>query len=197
MDDWTVIPSFLTRNPCYRAGRRIVVRGLMLHSVGCPHPHPDVFLEDWNREDFDRACVHAFIDAETGDVFQALPWDLRGWHCGGALNNTHVGIEMCEPASLRYRDDFRFDCDDREEAMRQIACTYRVAVSLFARLCLDFDLEPLADGVILSHHEAHLRGLASDHGDPEHLWTGLGAPYTMDGFRRDVRERLDASRSAV
>ena len=43
-----LIESILTKNPCYTAGRRITVKGLMLHSVGCPdagrfaHLHPDV-----------------------------------------------------------------------------------------------------------------------------------------------------------
>lgn len=31
-----VVESLLTRNPCYRAGVKIKVQGLMLHSVGCP-----------------------------------------------------------------------------------------------------------------------------------------------------------------
>lgn len=31
-----IIQSYLTNNPCYKAGRKITVKGLMLHSVGCP-----------------------------------------------------------------------------------------------------------------------------------------------------------------
>ena len=31
-----LVESFLTKNPCYTAGRKITVKGLMLHSVGCP-----------------------------------------------------------------------------------------------------------------------------------------------------------------
>ena len=30
--------TILTKNPCYTAGRKITVKGLMLHSVGCPQP---------------------------------------------------------------------------------------------------------------------------------------------------------------
>jgi len=39
---------------------------------------------------------------------------------------------------------------------------------------------------VISHAEGHRRGIASNHGDPEHLWNGLGMGYTMDGFRKDV-----------
>lgn len=45
-------------------------------------------------------------------------------------------------------------------------------------------MDPLADGVIISHKEGNKKGLASNHGDPEHLWKGLDTGYTMEGFRR-------------
>ena len=64
------------------------------------------------------------------------------------------------------------------------------AVELFAMLCSSYDLDPLADGVIISHREGHARGVASNHGDPEHLWTQLGMGYTMDGFRSDVKAAM-------
>ena len=38
----------------------------MLHSVGCPQPSAQVFVNSWNSAD-KSACVHAFIDANTGD----------------------------------------------------------------------------------------------------------------------------------
>ena len=57
-------------------------------------------------------------------------------------------------------------------------------------LCKEYDLNPTADGVIISHAEGHKRGIASNHGDPEHLWRQLGMGYTMDGFRQDVKEAM-------
>ncbi len=36
-------------------------------------------------------------------------------------------------------------------------------------------------------------GIASNHGDPEHLWQGLGMSYTMDGFRKDVAAAMGNS----
>ena len=68
--------------------------------------------------------------------------------------------------------------------------TYKSAVELFAHLCKEYGLDPLTDGVILSHSEGHKRGLASNHGDPEHLWKGLKLPYTMDGFRADIKAAM-------
>ena len=37
--------------------------------------------------------------------------------------------------------------------------TYDVAVELFAALCRKFDLDPLKDGVIISHWEGYRRGV--------------------------------------
>ena len=77
-----IVQSYLKKNPCYTAGKKITVKGLMLHSVGCPQPKASAFINSWNKESFDNACVHAFIDGNNGTVYQTLPWNHRGWHCG-------------------------------------------------------------------------------------------------------------------
>ena len=168
----------------------------MLHSVGCPQPSAQVFVNSWNSAD-KSACVHAFIDANTGDVYQTLPWEYRGWHCGsgpnGSGNNTHIGVEMCEPACIRYTDGARFTCSNVEEARAAVRRTYESAVQLFAELCERFRFDPLADGVILSHEEGHKRGIASNHGDPVHLWNQLNMGYTMDEFRKAIKAAMGSA----
>ena len=178
--------TILTNNPCYKAGKTIAVKGLMLHSVGCPQPSALVFVNNWNKSTYDRACVHAFIDGNTGVIYQCLPWSHRGWHGGGASNNTHIGVEMCEPACIKYTSGSNFTCSDTATAKAVVKRTYEAAVELFAFLCKQYNLDPLADGVIISHREGRARGIASNHGDPEHLWNGLKMGYTMDGFRKAV-----------
>ena len=39
-----LVNSIMTKNPCYTAGKKIEVAGLMLHSVGCPQPRASVFM---------------------------------------------------------------------------------------------------------------------------------------------------------
>lgn len=189
-----LIEKLLTKNPCYSAGKKIEVKGLMLHSVGCSQPDAMVFVNNWDSPDYDRACVHAFIDGNSGMVYQTLPWEHRGWHCGkgnkGSCNNTHIGVEMCEPACIEYTAGSSFICYDREAARSIVKRTYEAAVELFAFLCGEYGLDPLEDGVILGHNEGHVRGIASNHGDPEHMWKGLSMEYTMDGFRRDVKAAM-------
>ena len=185
-----LVESILTKNPCYTSGRKITVKGLMLHSVGCPQPSASVFIKNWNSASYDRACVHGFIDGNDGTVYQTLPWDHRGWHAGGAANNTHIGVEMCEPACIKYTGGATFTCSDKETAKASVTKTYNAAVELFAMLCEKFHLDPLGDGVIISHAEGAKRGVASNHGDPDHLWRQLNTGYTMDGFRKDVKAKM-------
>lgn len=185
-----IINSILTNNPCYKAGRTITVKGLMLHSVGCSQPNAKVFVNSWNSSSFDRACVHAFIDGNTGDVYQTLPWNHRGWHGGGSSNNTHIGVEMCEPATIKYTGGANFVVNNEADAKAVATRTYNSAVELFAKLCKDFNLNPLDKNVILSHSEGYAKGIASNHTDPEHLWKKLNLPYTMDSFRADVKKAM-------
>lgn len=185
-----LVESILTNNPCYKQGRKITVKGLMLHSVGCAQPSAAVFIKNWNKASFDRACVHGFIDGNDGTVYQTLPWDHRGWHAGGAANNTHIGVEMCEPACIKYTGGATFTCSDIPTAEAVAVRTYNAAVELFAMLCEKFNLDPLADGVIVSHNEGHKRGIASGHVDPDHLWKQLGLPFTMDTFRTAVKATM-------
>ena len=196
-----LIESFLEKNPCYGANmsnaddryttfQRRGPLGLVLHSVGCAQPSAEVFVKKWNSTSYDRACVHAFIDANTGTVYQCMPWNFRAWHVGGSANNTHIGVEMCEPSAIKYTTGAKFTIKDKEKAFRQCETAYKSAVELFSMLCNKYKLDPLKDGVILSHNECGKRGIGSGHVDPEHLWSGLGIGYTMDGFRNDVKKAM-------
>ncbi len=185
-----IIESLLTKNDCYKAGKTITVKGMMLHSVGCPQPSASVFIKLWNKSGIQK-CVHAFIDGNTGDIYQTLPWNRRGWHGGGSSNNTHIGVEMCEPACIKYTGGSSFTCSNLAEAKAVVKRTYEAAVKLFAARCKEFKLDPLADGVILSHKEGHARGIASNHGDPEHLWKQLDMGYTMNTFRQAVKAAMN------
>ena len=177
-----IIPAFVTQNKCYQAGAPLTPRGIMLHSVGTPQPSARALVRymDQYQPGGQSVCVHAVAQAD-GTVYQLLPWEMRGWHCGGSANSTHIGVEMTEPSAGM----------TRSEAAEQIAGTYRTVVELFAELCKQYELDPAQDGVIIGHAEGHRRGVASNHADPELLWRTYDMGYTMDGFRRDVAEAMN------
>lgn len=178
----------LTKNPCYTAGKKIKPKGIMVHSTGANNPNlkryvgPDdgllgvnIYGNHWNRTSQD-VCVHAFIGKlKDGTIatYQTLPWDHRGWHCGagknGSGNNTHISFEICEDG---LKDAGYFNK------------VYQEAVELCAYLCGLYNLDPLADGVIIDHNEGYDRGIASNHGDISHWWPKFGE--SMDTFRADV-----------
>ena len=187
-----IIEAMLTENSCYKLGKKLKVQGLMLHSIGTPQPRAEVFARGWN-DPAKEVAVHGFIDGLTGEVWQFLPWDICGWHAGGGANLTHIGVEMGEPDCIKYKPSsatFTVSDADKPAAIEVVKRTYAAAVELFAQLCRKFELDPLGDGVIIGHAEGYARGIASNHGDPEHIWRQLGLPYTMESFRRDVAARL-------
>ena len=98
-----LVESILTKNPCYTAGRKITVKGLMLHSVGCNQPKASVFINSWNSPSYDRACVHGFIDANDGTVYQTrgTTGDGTAAPAAGEAATTPTSVWRCvsRPAS--------------------------------------------------------------------------------------------------
>jgi len=189
-----------TENNCYKTGRTIKVRGVMVHSTGANNPElrryvgPDDGLlgenrygNHWNQPMSPGVCVHGFIGKladGTIAAYQTLPWEHRGWHCGGGQNgsgnDTHISFEICE---------------DHLEDAAYFAAVYREAVELTAHLCRLYGLDPMADGVVIDHREGHQRGIASNHGDVDHWFPRYGK--SMDTFRKDVAALLDGAAPEV
>lgn len=193
-----------TRNHYATDGRFIVgadLDGFFLHSVGCAGSSALSFIERWDNKAFTGAGISGFIDPSAAYVtapclknrgkVKRMPHGGRPY-----ANNHYIGFEMCEPSQMVYdKTTYRLaGCTDRTAALAFVRATYQNAVELFARLCLFHGKDPLADGVILSHFEAGRRGIASGHIDPSHLWDYLDTGLTMDGFRHDVKIKMEEMR---
>jgi len=188
-----LIQHYMTNNDCYKGGRTITVQGLMIHSVGCAQPSAMSFINNWDKPGV-QVAVHGLIEP-GGDVYQTLPWNRRGWHCAsgtkGSGNSTHIGVEMTEPACIKYVGGATWEVKSGHtvsEVETHAKATYKTAVELFAYLCDTYKLNPLADGVIISHSEGYKRGIASNHGDVEHIWNKFG--MTMAQFRLDIQAKM-------
>ena len=197
-----LIKCILTQNDCYKTGRTIVPKGVMVHSTGANNPSLKRYVQpmaqdadcaaliaqlgvnangnSWNRPGID-ACVHGFIgklaDGSIASA-QTLPWNHRGWHAGTgtsgkSANDTHISFEICEDGLT-------------DPAYFQLI--YREAVELTAYLCKQYGLDPLADGTVICHSEGYRRGIASGHADVEHWFPEQGK--SMDDFRADVAAEL-------
>ncbi|HEY9746683.1 MAG TPA: SPOR domain-containing protein [Oculatellaceae cyanobacterium] len=180
----------LTQNDCYKAGKKIKVKGIMVHSTGANNPYlsrylapddgligPNKYNNHWNqpRPDGQQKCVHAFIGKlKDGSIatYQTLPWDHRGWHAGGKANDTHIGFEICEDGLT---DPVYFNK------------VYQEAVEFCAYLCKIFNIKPEKPWLIC-HSEGYQLGIASNHGDVMHWFPRHGK--SMDIFRADVARKL-------
>ena len=181
-----ITKCYLTENRCYKTGRKIKPTGIMVHSTGANNPElrryvqPDdgilgtnKYGNDWNRSNL-SVCVHAFIGKDRYDqvrCYQTLPWNHRGWHAGGAANDTHISFEICE--------------DDLKDAAYFVE-VYNMSVQLCASLAAEYDID--TDNVIC-HSEGYKLGIASDHADVMHWFPRFGKD--MDDFRRDVKAAME------
>lgn len=185
-----VIQAITTKNNQYTKPTIFTPTGIMLHSVGCAQPRGEVFARLFNVANLGKS-VHGFIDANTGVLYQTLPYNYKAGHCGGILNNTHLAFEMCEPDAIKYNEKGNaFVATNKEKALKQVRTALDTAVELFANLCIEFNIDPDKENSIISHKEAALKKLASAHGDPEHLFLGLNMDYNMDKFRAEVKAKI-------
>ena len=189
-----MIQRYMTKSPKYKAKIPLDVKGIMLHSVNCPVPSAMSFIKNWDDPSHTQSSIHAFIDANTGEVYQTLPWTIQANHCWkgpkGSGNEMYIGVEMCESAYVEWLAWNKIKCSNKSSAKAAAKRTYLSAVDLFAMLCVQFGLDPMEKGVIISHNEGWEMGIASNHGDPENLWKYLGTKYTMNKFRKDVKKAM-------
>jgi len=183
-----LITKYMTNNDCYKAGRKIVPKGIMVHSTAVPGVMAKGWFERWNKSykagEIDRqVCVHDFVD--DTEVYQYLPWDHRGWHAGGHANNTHIGFEICEPAGFRYVNNIMtgYDALKQEAYFRK---AWENAVELCVMLCQKFGL---CEKDIICHSEGYKMGIASNHADVMHWFPKHGE--NMDTFRAAVKRALE------
>ncbi len=168
--------QYVTKNPCYTAGETITPKGIMVHSTATPGVMASGWFSRWNKSTA-TAAVHAFVD--DTQTCQHLPWNHRAWHAAGKANNTHISFEICEPVNWKTDEEY-------------FKKAYQNALELASFLCEQYKIDPSA---VISHKEGHARGIASNHGDPEHWFKYFG--YSMDTFRKDLKQRLQGEKVQV
>ena len=182
--------AYARNNGAFKAARPMPQgspAGIIIHSTGANNPYlrryvnaPDTCGENPYKNYFDRpdsnVCPHAVIGKDkNGEVKAAklLPWNVCCWGCGSGSKGSYnyapayIQIEIAEDA-LNDRAYF-------EEA-------FGLAADLCQRLMKNYPT--IKPGNIISHKEAHARGYASNHGDPEHWLARFGK--NMDWFRAQV-----------
>ncbi|MED1601743.1 N-acetylmuramoyl-L-alanine amidase [Alkalihalophilus marmarensis] len=181
--------KFMTRNDCYKAGRKITPKGIMIHSTATPGVMAATWFSRWNKsyqagEINRQVCVHAFVDDK--EAWQYLPWDHRGWHAGGTSNNTHIGIEICEPGGFSYSGGSNmvgYNVAKNETYFRK---AWQNAMDLCVLLCKKYGL---TERDIICHSEGSRQGIASNHADVMHWFPKHGE--STNTFRAAVKASLN------
>ncbi len=190
--------AFATFSECYQRGKKIdggVPRGIVIHSTAANNPYLRRYVLDEKRcgvnpyknymgsenaaKGGNYTTPHAVAGLDINNqlaIAQLLPFTMKCYGCGqgtrGSYNDTHIQIEMCE--------------DDLTDS-----AYVSDMLEMVAKWCADIIREYPTIGIndIVSHREAHARGFASNHGDPEH-WIEQH-DFTMDKFRAMVAKYLE------
>lgn len=201
--------AYAKNNLCYKAARKMPQgspAGIIIHSTGADNPNlwryvdaPDICgVNKWgthwnvtmpigNNGKPTKICCHAFIGKDKDGEIRAaklLPWNVCCWNCGdgskGSYNYSpaYIQIEICE--------DGLTDKQYFEQA-------FGLAAELCQRLMKNYPT--IKPENIISHHEAHLRGYASNHADCDHWLAKFGK--NMDWFRGVVSGEKQVIISAV
>lgn len=182
----------LTKNDCYKKGTKIIPKGIIVHSTGANNPtlkryvQPDDGIlgkntnnNHWNRSGL-SVCVHAFIGKDKDGnvrVYQTLPFDIACWGVG----NGSKGSYNYKPAYIQFEI-----CEDNLTNEDYFNKVFSLAAEFCAYLCKEYNIS--LDNVI-SHHEAHLRGYGSNHGDCDHWLKKFNKD--MNWFRSEVSKKIN------
>lgn len=193
-----IIRAHAVNNLCYKAYRKMVPQGIVVHSTGANNPYLKRYVDapeevgtnrygnHWNtaKPGGRNVCVHAFIGYDKDKeirIAEILPLDICCWGVGKGKNGTY----NYDPAYIQFEI-----CEDdlTDETYYQNAFT--VAAKYCAHLCKTYGL---STEKIVGHCEAYKQGYGSNHSDPEHWMKRFG--QTMTDFRSMVSEVLNESES--
>lgn len=182
----------LTKNDCYKTNKKMIPAGIIVHSTGANNPNLRRYVQpddgilgkntnnnSWNRAGVNK-CVHAFIGKDkNGEIktYQTLPFDICAWGVG----NGSKGSYNYKPAYIQFEI-----CEDNLKDDNYFYAVMKEAQELCAYLIRSYPMITIDN--VISHHEASVRGYASNHQDCDHWLAKFGK--NMDWFRACVLDAL-------
>lgn len=203
------LKCLLTQNDCYKAGKKIKPKGVMVHSTGANNPYLKRYVQpyfgseypehyspsrmevykllgkntngnDWNHPGITK-CVHAFVGKLEDGSVAAI--QTLPWDRKG----WHAGTGTTGYSANNTHISFEI-CEDGLNDAIYFHQAYDTAVELTATLCLAYGLNPMEDGVIICHQDGFKRGIACNHADIYNWFPKFNK--TMNDFRRDVMNKI-------
>lgn len=139
---------YITRNKSYYRGRKMEdVKGICIYIVKSSRPALELvdYLFDANYlGDTCNISAHAVINPADGKIIQTLPWDYKAMHHFSELDDSHIGILICEPEGM-------------ELGMDGLLNTYQSLILLIAKLSRSYMI-PLKPKYIVCQNENGAEG---------------------------------------
>ena len=168
-----------------------------IHSIGCPQDEALKIYQNMNQYSPD-GIVNSIVDClEAFTVYEILPYFNVTWADKGYGNDHSFTIEMAESDYMEYvPNSANYKIKNEAKFLADIKRGYDTYVLYVAKKCIQFGLYPLdklPNGLykVYSHAEAAAKGLASNHADPQHIWSKIGKD--MNQFRREVAIAMQSS----
>ena len=191
-----IIKAHAVKNLCYIAARKMVPKGIVVHSTGANNPYLKRYVDapaevgkntygnHWNvaKPGGNKVCVHAFIgydEQRRVRVAEILPLNICCWGVGSGRKGSY----NYAPAYIQFEI-----CEDSRKDRAYYQKAFAVAAEYCAMLCRRYGF---GTDKIVGHCEAYRLGYGSNHGDPEH-WMKLHGE-TMEDFRKRVAALLKSS----
>ena len=186
-----IIKAHAVKNLCYIAARKMVPKGIVVHSTGANNPNLKRYVDSatevgvnqyknhWNTAtpNGSKVCVHAFIGYDKNRqvrIAEILPLDICCWGVGKGKKGSY----NTNPAYIQFEI-----CEDGLNDKTYYKKAFAIAAQYCAKLCSDYNI---SIDKIVGHCEAYRLGYGSNHSDPEHWMNKFGE--TMDDFRKQVAE---------
>lgn len=190
----------LTNNDCYKKAQKITPDRIIVHSTGVNNTtlkryiQPDdgligknLFNNHWNKPKVSK-CVHGFIGKDKNkevQVYQTLPFNYAAWGVGKGSKGSYNYING--------KGAIQFEiCEDNLKDKVYFERAFDLAAEFCAYLCKKYNISVKN---VISHHEAHVKGYASNHKDCDHWLKKHGKD--MDWFRAEVEKKMKKSDSST
>lgn len=179
-----IIKHDISKNLYYKKTKPMSsIQGIMIGIAGDYYPSASDYIDTKvNRFCIKPVSVHAVIDSYTSNVHQCMDWTHNIRFC----KNNYIQILICYP---EYNSKTFKSPEQSDEFVLHNATTYITLVDLVAKLCMDYNLDPLGD--VISNKEYGINDTPAIGNDPEHIWACLGTTYTMSNFRYDVNDKIN------
>ena len=167
---------YTVQNKSFINPQEMVPKGICINASGVVKTAIELINDLFNVRYLDgtgNISVHAVINYQDGKIYQTLPWNYKGDHQFSELDDSYVGIVICEANACSLEGDPMVE-------------TFNSLVALVAWLCKEFDIAINENTLILQNGTGRINDITS-------YWQGV---FDEKDFYEKVKEKMELGISA-